>query len=78
MFYENKNFWFFFIIILILIIIIVQIYYYQKKEDERKKLMFELEQFENQISKALFKSKDYILTDDDVMEILTNYERLQI
>ncbi len=78
MFYENKNFWFFFIIILILIIIIVQIYYYQKKEEERKKTMFELEQFENQLHSVLKKSKDFVLSDDDVLELLTNYEKNQL
>ncbi len=78
MFFENKNFWFFFFIVLIFIIIIIQIYYYQKKEDERKKLMFELEHFESQLNQVMKKSKDYVLSDDDVMELLTNYERFQI
>ena len=74
---ENKNLWFFFIIFLIILIVFIQIYYYQKKEEERKKLMFELEQFENQL-KSINKSNQYVLSDDDVLELLTNYQHFQI
>jgi hypothetical protein len=77
MFFENKNLWFILIILLIIGIVILQIYYYQKKEEERKKTMFELEQFENQLHSVLKKSKDFVLSDDDVLELLTNYEKNQ-
>lgn len=77
MFFENKNLWFILIILLIIGIVVLQIYYYQKKEEERKKTMFELEQFENQLHSVLKKSKDFVLSDDDVLELLTNYQQNQ-
>ncbi len=76
---NNKWFTISFIVLIIVffIIIILQIYYYKKKEDERKNIMIELENFQNQINNMAKKSNEYVLSDKDIFELLTNYEKFE-
>jgi biopolymer transport protein ExbB/TolQ len=73
----HKNMWIVGILLFI-IFVIVQVYYYQKRMEEKEKLIFEIEKFSNMIQK-LQKNQEqkYQLTDDDIFELITNYERLQ-
>ncbi len=46
--------------------------------EEKEKLLFEIEKFSNMIQKLQKNQyQKYQLTDDDIFELITNYERLQ-
>ncbi len=73
----HKNLWILGILLFI-IFIIIQVYYYQKRMEEKEKLLFEIEKFSNMIQKLQKNQyQKYQLTDDDIFELITNYERLQ-
>ncbi len=70
-----------YVIILCIIFVIfigIQIYLYQKKMKEKDDLIKEIEYFQNQIS-YIKKNPDmkYQLNDQDIFEIITNFERFK-
>ncbi len=70
-----------YVIILCIIFVIfigIQIYLYQKKMKEKDDLIKEIEYFQNQIS-YIKKNPDmkYQLNDEDIFEIITNFERFK-
>lgn len=69
-----NNWIFILFIILFFGYIFFQIYYNQKKENERKNLMFDLD---HQIRILAKKKNEYTLSDEDVFELLTNYENFE-
>jgi len=73
----HKNMWILGILLFILFVI-VQVYYYQKKMEEKERMIYEIEKFSNMIQKLQKNQhQKYQLTDDDIFELITNYERLQ-
>jgi hypothetical protein len=71
-FKKYGNFIFLFILSLFFILFCIQIHKYLKKEEERKKLIFEIEDFQNQIFDKSNHTKNYVLKDDDIFELITN------
>ncbi len=71
-FKKHGNFIFLFILSFFFILFCIQIHIYLKKEEERKKLIFEIEDFQNQIFHKSKYTKNYVLKDDDIFELITN------
>ena len=74
---ESKNYYIWILLAFLVGFIIYKIYKYQEEIERKDSLIQEIERFQNQI-KFLKENPEirYQLTDEDIFEITTHYERM--